>query len=323
MLRVRFTAEDLLRVRVATHPAPLMELSLALMTLKRRDADAVFGRWRHRLRQTLPAQARPMLQLVSPTGVGPLFLDPVSTGLADGLNKVRSTSPAFALAEFQRVCGAGVARTEWIRRLASHDQQAWQSLEESITAAYHHVLADAWPRILSGFHAEVALRTRSMAQHGLLATLTSLSPGIRWNGMTLEIPHAQDREIALGGVGLVLLPSLLWTAPPLVAVQRDGPALLVYPAVTPLPLQDSPTTADPLTALLGTTRALMLRLLTREHTTTGLARALDITAPAASMQTRTLREARLITTHREGKTVWHWCTPLGLDILTATQPPLT
>ncbi|MBM9438830.1 winged helix-turn-helix transcriptional regulator [Streptomyces bryophytorum] len=318
---MHFTAEDLLRVRMADEPAPLMELGLALMTLKRRS-DPVFGQWRHRAQRVLPPQARPVLDLLSTTGTGPLFLDPPTAGFAEGMDTVRSTPRASVRSELLRVRALERPRASWVRGLADDDRESWQLLERSMTAAYTSLLADAWPRVRAGFQAEVAWRARHLARHGLLATLTGLSSSARWNGMTLEYPPAYDREIRLTGQGVVLLPSLLWTAYPLLAPQPGGPALLIYPAVTPLPLQDAPATPDPLNALLGTTRAAMLRLLTTQHTTSGLARALDISPPAASMQARTLRDARLITTQREGKSVSHYCTALGLDMITASTPPL-
>ncbi|WP_435174851.1 ArsR family transcriptional regulator [Actinacidiphila sp. bgisy145] len=321
MLRVHFTAEDLLRVRMADEPAPLMELGLALMTL-RRPADPVFRQWRQRAQRSLPPQARPVLDLLSPTGTGPLFLDPPTAGFAEGMDTVRSAPRAYVRSELLRVRAPEQPRARWARGLADDDRESWQLLERSMAAAYASLLAGAWPRVRAGFHAEAAWRARYLARHGLLATLTGLSPSARWDGMALEFPGAYDREIRLTGQGLTLLPSLLWTAGPLLAPQPEGPTLLVYPAVTPLPLQEAAATPDPLNALLGSTRAAMLRLLTAQHTTTGLAKALDISPAAASMQARTLRDARLITTRREGRSVSHCCTALGLDMISAATPAL-
>ncbi|KUJ68499.1 hypothetical protein ACZ90_18085 [Streptomyces albus subsp. albus] len=320
MLKIHFTVEDLLHVTVAERPVPLMELGLALMNAQRHDNPDIFGRWRAHIRQTLPLRARPMLELLSPVGTGPLFLDPPSTGLGDGLDTVLSTPRATALSELQRICAVDRPRTPWIRQLADHDRGAWRILEGAIKAAHHAVLGSSWPHLQAAFRAETAWRTRSLARHGLHHTLTSLAPGLRWNGMTLEVDSSFGREVFLTGAGVTLLPTLLWPGPVLVAPQPAGPALLMYPAITPLPLHDAPSAGDPLTALLGATRATALRTLTQPHTTTGLARALGITAPAASMQAKTLREAGLVTTHRDGKTVWHSTTPLGTDILATAAP---
>ncbi|ONF74330.1 hypothetical protein AVR91_0203245 [Amycolatopsis keratiniphila subsp. keratiniphila] len=318
VLKVVFTAEDLLKVTVADTPAPLMELVLALMTLQRHDNCHVFGGWRRRTIRNLPVRAEPLLQLLSPAGIGPLFLDPPSTGLDDGLAQVLATDRAVVEAELRRICASGRPRTAWIRQLAVRDRHAWRILEQAITAAHRHVLAAEWPRLRSAFHAETAWRTHFLARHGLERTLTGLSTGLRWRGMSLEIDApGVDREVTLRGEGVVLLPSLLWAGRVLVAPQPAGPALVVYPALTPLPLHDNDTVGDPLAALLGGTRADTLRALTKPHTTTELARALHVSVPAASVQARTLRDARLITTHRDGKAVLHWCTPLGVSLIAA------
>ncbi|MFJ4526551.1 ArsR/SmtB family transcription factor [Streptomyces sp. NPDC088810] len=81
---------------------------------------------------------------------------------------------------------------------------------------------------------------------------------------------------------------------------------------------------DGLATLLGRTRAAVLQLLVRQRTTTEVAEELDISKSSASEHTKALRAARLISTYRDGKLVWHACTALGYDLLaglSATPPP--
>ncbi|WP_159393305.1 ArsR/SmtB family transcription factor, partial [Streptomyces rimosus] len=68
---------------------------------------------------------------------------------------------------------------------------------------------------------------------------------------------------------------------------------------------------DPLTAALGPTRTQLLRLLTTPHTTTALARILNVSAPTISAHTTALRAAGLLTTTRAGRSVIHERTALG------------
>ena len=138
------------------------------------------------------------------------------------------------------------------------------------------------------------------------------------DGLEADFPPRGRRHA--GGRGLVLQPSLFWTGPPLVACHADRPGVLIYPALTPLPLPDGSTGRDPLAVLLGATRAAVLRLLTRQHSTTGLARELQVSAASVSTHTKALREAGLITSHRDGKAVQHWCTPLGLGLMAHSAP---
>ncbi|WP_333770207.1 ArsR/SmtB family transcription factor [Streptomyces sp. IBSBF 2435] len=315
MLRVHCTVEDLLNVTVAARPAPLVELGLAFEMLQRQDGHPAFSPWRQRMARTLPRTARPLLQLVSPLGAGPLFLDPPSHDLDEGMDMVLSTSGKHARDELRRMCSIDRPLTPWVRQLANRDRGAWQILEQAVRSAHAGVIADAWPRIRAGFHAETAWLSYAIARRGLRAALTGLAPSVRWRGMTLEAGFPRSLDFTLQGRGIILQPTLFWADHLLAALQPDGRLLLLYPAVTPLPLRDDLTSHDPIAALVGTTRAHALRLLVQQHTTTDLARELDVSPAAASMQAKTLREAGLIVSQRDGKAVWHWCTPLGMDLL--------
>ncbi|WP_371649137.1 MULTISPECIES: ArsR/SmtB family transcription factor [unclassified Streptomyces] len=312
MLRLHFTAEDLLRVTFAAEPAPLMELGLAMAMLQRATVPE-FSRWQRRARETLPREATALFGLVPPTARGPMFLDPLSKGLDDGLDLVRATPVSRIRAELDRVCPTHRPVTPWIRDLAVREREAWQTLEHAVRAAHSALINESWSRIEAGFQAERAWRTRLLARDGIRTTLAQLAAGGRWEGTVLVFPRHEQFDAVLSGHGLVLLPSVLWSRP-LVALYEDAPSILIYPAVTPLPLlEEAP--ADPLGVLLGRTRAAILDLLPREHNTSDIAKELGISKASASEHTKALRDARLVATQRDGKAVWHCCTPLGLELL--------
>ncbi|MFG3019286.1 ArsR family transcriptional regulator [Streptomyces sp. NPDC048254] len=314
MLRVCFTTEDLLHVTFADEPAPMVELTLAIAALQR--PDPLFTLWRQRTLHALPRSARPLLELVPATAKGPLFLDPLSQGFDDGLDQVLSASTPFVRTELHRVHAVGRRPLPWTSLLADRDREAWQILEHAVRSAHAGVLARLWDRIRAGFDAERAWRVQLLAAQGIRATLAGLTPAGRWQGTTLEFDSTDNVEITLDGRGITLLPSVFWTGRPLVGRYAQS-TFLVYPAVTPLPLLNDPT-ANALATLLGGTRAAILEQLTRPRTTTDLARQLDLAKSSVSEHTKTLRAAHLITAHRDGKTVWHSCTPLGLGLLTGT-----
>ena len=127
-------------------------------------------------------------------------------------------------------------------------------------------------------------------------------------------------DITLTGEGIVLQPSLFWTGHPLVGRRADGRMMLIYPAVTPLPLLDAPSSTAPLrrfSAAPARTPWGTWSAGTRPPTSPG---NFSVTSAAASMQTKALREAGLIASQRDGKAVWHCCTPLGLDLLATSAP---
>ncbi|WP_190023490.1 ArsR/SmtB family transcription factor [Streptomyces hiroshimensis] len=255
-----------------------------------------------------------------PTALGPMFLDPLSRQMDDGLEAVRATPADEVRDQLAHLCPATRPLTPWVRDLADQDREAWKILQRALHAGYDGLLSAHWGRIRTSFDAEQAWRTRLLARHGIRTALASLAPGGRWEGTTLVFDCPERVDVRLRGHGLVLLPSALWTERPLIAHHEEAPSILIYPAAVPLPLIDRQPGSDPLGSLLGRTRAAVLGLLTRQLTTSDVARELGISKAAASQHTKALREARLITTHREGKAVWHTCSPMGIDFLAAAPP---
>jgi DNA-binding transcriptional ArsR family regulator len=306
VLRLRFTAEDLLRVRLAARPAPLLELGMAVATL-RRD-DPIFRGWTRRTR--LPRAALPLLELIPPTATGPLFVDPVSEGLEDGLEMVLSTRPDYARSELARTCRP----TRLTRGLAGRDPGAWRTLEDAIRAAHGAIIDRDEAAIRASFDADLVWRRMLLAERGAGEALAGIHPGGRWAGTTLEFDVPHDGEHAAGGRGVTLLPSAFWTGRPMVGTHPDGSMLLVYPALTPVPLVDAEP-GDALSALVGRTRAAILEFLVEQRTTSELARKLGISTASASAHAKTLRAAGLVASRRAGKAVVHVVTPLGTRLL--------
>lgn len=317
MLRVHFTAQDLMRVGFASRPAPLMELGLAAATLQRRDDHSVFGQWRADRRRALSPAAMPLFSLVPPNGAGPLFLDPLSDALEDGLDQVRSAPAEMVARELRRVCPAYRPLTPWVRDLARGDRRAWRALDEALRTGHRALVSRHWDRMQASFRADLAWRGRLMAEQGVGAALTSLYPGSRWSGTTLQIDSSHDSEMTLTGRGLTLMPSSVWTGQPLVGYDADGRHLFLYQALTPLPMTADRPNGDPLDALLGRTRAAVLRSLLPQRTTSEIAGDLEISLASASQHTKTLRAAGLVMSERDGKSVWHTVTPLGAKLLSS------
>ncbi|MBV6697686.1 helix-turn-helix domain-containing protein [Kitasatospora aureofaciens] len=318
VLRIHFTAEDLLSVRFADGPAPLLELGLAVAMLQRGDGGPGFTRWRRSLGTARTrAAVAPLRQLVPPTGAGPLFLDPPSADLDQGMDLVRRSTATQVRTELTRITTAGLPATTLLRHLADQDRDAWQYLERAMRSAYPALVGTAWPRLRAGFDNDLAWRGRIQRERGLRGMLAGLYPGSRWRSSTLEIPAGRELDVRPDGAGLVLMPSAQWAGGPLVGRYPQG-MLMVYPALTPLPCLDEPTPGpddDPLAALLGRTRAAVLRLTGREPTTSQLAELLGISLASASEHARALRRAGLVATVRSGRAVHHSCTGLGHRLL--------
>ncbi len=224
------------------------------------------------------------------------------------------SAPASFVTSELRHAAATRTPAPLLRLLAERDRPAWQQLDQALRLAYRCLLQDAWPRVCQGYRTELAWRGRLMAELGVQAALSTLHPRITWKGTMMQIEAAPDMDIRPGGAGMTLLPSMLWTGRPMVARHTDGSVLIVYPALTPLPLIDE-VSDDPLADLLGHTRAAVLELARTGRSTTELARELRISAASVSAHTKTLRSAGLIVTTRTGKSVLHTVTPLGDRLL--------
>ncbi|MER6450448.1 ArsR/SmtB family transcription factor [Streptomyces venezuelae] len=312
---MHFTAEDLFDVTFASEPLPMVELAMALVAWQRTDEAAVFGRWRSRVGRELPARARPLLDLLRPDGDNPQFVEPYARTLEEGLAAVREAGTRLTPEELRRVAARAPGGASWLRALWGQEREAWDQLDGALRSAYEVLVAPHWPRIRQSFQADVAWRTRLLATHGIKAALASTHPAAGWTGTAFEVDRDPAYEIRLPGRGLLLMPSPFWTGRPLLAGHPSGRHVLLYPAMTPLPLVGPGPAEGALDALLGRTRAAVLQLLVQQRTTSELARDLDISLPSVSEHTRTLRAAGLITTERDGRAVLHSVTGLGVDLL--------
>ncbi|MBO8191019.1 winged helix-turn-helix transcriptional regulator [Streptomyces oryzae] len=323
MTRICFTAEDLARVRFASRPAPLQELNAAMSTLCGRDHAVLLGRWRRRLFHALPPAAAPFADLV-PAGEAPAFIDIFSDDLKDGLESVRASRPELVRSELERVHAKHPSPPpRWIHRLHRGDADAWQLLSRAQHTAFETVLRPVWPLVQDLHHQEFVRYAATVAERGIGAALAALVPGSRltdgvWH---LEAPGAHD--IALGGRGVVLLPTFHLTRHPVVADLPGGPLHVTYPAGPglPLPVSAAGRSDGALAEVLGRTRLEALLLLADEHTTSGLARRLGVSNATASAHTAALRGAGLISTARAGRAVLHRRTELGSLLVHQRRSP--
>jgi hypothetical protein len=188
---------------------------------------------------------------------------------------------------------------------------------------YHdQVLELLWPAIEHFLETDLRFRAWQLATKGVAATVDGLHPGIRWRDGVVEVDGPLDAEVNLSGRGLQLMPSL-WTRPGFTG--RWTQPTLVYPLGRFAWMAPTATKSDgdPLAAVLGTTRARVLRALADGHTTSGLARVLGISLASASTHAAVLRDAGLVTSRRQGQSVRHSLTSLGARWMSNDRPSAT
>lgn len=179
-----------------------------------------------------------------------------------------------------------------------------------------------WRRIKAVLRDDVAYRATRLAADGLDGMLADLHRELSVADGTLLIDkprHDLDRD--LGGAGLCLVPSV-FSWPELIVMARPGePADLTYGCRAAATVWGAapPPLEDPLGALLGRTRAGILRGLGQPHSTTDLAARLELSMPAVSQHLAVLRRGGMVTSWRSGRRVHYQRTPLATSVLAANE----
>lgn len=317
MLRILFTAEDLASTSFVPEPAPILETKLAAIGLQRGIGTPWGERWRRRALATFPRSAEPVRELV-PGFSWTVSPSSVAVDFDTWRDASASLGPQHEHAETQLWYGsAGVPPL--IRASAEGDREAERVFLHAMKATFAAVVQPYWADVRANHHAELIKQGRTVTSRGVGAMLTTAIAGARWCGDWLLIDSPYERTVRLGGRGLVLTPVAFWSGPPLIGGFPDRPLLLAYPAPATLSLRVG-NESDPLAAVLGTTRAAVLRLLVTEHTTSDIARRLGISPATASEHAAALRAARLITSRRDGKAVVHHAAALGRDLIDVNLP---
>ncbi|BDM72189.1 ArsR family transcriptional regulator [Streptomyces nigrescens] len=323
-LHLHFGADDLLRIRFAI--SPLCETHEAVRTLRRTDRHGYHAPWLRRMRTALAGLDLTPLWLfmpASPPGYTPDFLgrppDTPTTGFDEELARLRATDPELARAEMAKslACTPGGAESARGRAALADPARAVQELADVTERAWHALLAPDWPRLRALLEAEIAYRSRQLADGGLRRLFADLHPRLTWSGDTLTVRTRTDfrQTQDLGGRGVLLLPSVF--AWPDVVSGFDPPwqPTVIYPARGIGGLWSEPDAGPALARLLGPKRAAVLAALDAPSTTTALSRRLGLAPSSVSAHLSVLRAAGLLTSHRHGHEVLYEQTPLGLALL--------
>jgi DNA-binding transcriptional ArsR family regulator len=327
VLRFEVGAEDLLRTRFAL--SPVFELQQLIRALAGPHRRGVPEGWLKRLRPRLASlRARPalaaMLTLHTPTS-GATFLSSPPRGLgqtiADDLAALRATPYELAWSEIDyylrhRPDASAQARAvltapDVLEQLASLLAEAWDTL-----------LAEDWPRLRLLCERDVVHRSGELGKAGLGGALAGLHRKVRWRDGGIDLVGRRGGPLALGGAGLMLVPSVfVW---PEIAVYADEPwpKAIVYPArgVATLLEQGPPPAAEHLAGLLGRSRAALLEACGDPASTSQLARAFGMAVGAVGDHLAVLHRAGLVSRARSGRSVLYRRTALGEAVINGRLP---
>src|SRR5215472_10005229 len=326
--RIHFTAEDLERIQVRPTLGPLAETVKAMCLLRcTQQARVPYRPWRDQVKDRLTPQMTPLTALF-PLGYPGVDL-PMLTGAAptmkQGVQALLTVPREHLLVEMEYVDRMHkLPAAAWA--VAETGGQARLQLAAAAVAAHQVLVEPYWNRIYACLHAEHVARLRTLAAEGPGGLLSSLQgQWVRWRPPVLEVLVPTDYDVPLNGRGIALVPSVFVGQIPSLHSNPSNtsaaPWLVLPPADSRLGLRRLWENPRPrgaaLAALVGRNRAAVLRTIFDECSTTELADRVGISLAAASQHASVLREAGLISTHRQGSAVLHILTPLGAELLHA------
>ncbi|WFB09697.1 helix-turn-helix domain-containing protein [Streptomyces sp. LX-29] len=330
MLRVHFSELDLARLRMATRPDALWETVLSFHRLRDKQGELVYGEWRSGTRARLKGETRLLAPLIPLRGYFPDFLTPAEgiIGADAAMEALRATDSNRLHDEISRLTAAR-SLPAWIRDLAEGVDRSLERLVSALRAYHQAAIAPYWPHIQARIEADRATRGRALLDGGADGLLASLPSTMRWRPPVLEVDYPADRDLRLGGRGLLLLPSFFCRRTPVTYRNPDLTPVLVYPVehtpecAPPRPLcqpVSAPGKTHSLGKLVGQTRSAVLQGVGGGCTTSELARRVGVSLASASQHASVLREAGLLLTLRQGGAVLHTLTPLGAALLRGGAP---
>ncbi|MFI6463547.1 ArsR/SmtB family transcription factor [Streptomyces sp. NPDC050528] len=307
---------------MATVSDPLWEIALSLHRFQAQEGRWAYAGWfrdtqKRLIDKDLDRVVTELLLPLFPKGIYyPDFLNPAEAqgGLTAGIDTIVGTPPERIREEVRRFATQAAAPA-WAPRLVERGMR--ENVADGLRQYYDTAVAPYNDYSRACLDNERATLGRAMLHGGPDGLLANLGPHMRWVPPVLHVTYpAEDRDLRLDGRGLLLVPSYFCWGAPVAQGDPTLPQVLVYsPHRETL---DSPglfSSTAPLSALLGRTRALILRVTGGGATTGELARAAGVSDAAASQHTVALRNAGLILSHRRGPRVVHTITPLGSALL--------
>ena len=330
-VRLNFSTLDLSRTRFAF--SPLFETVMSVRALQDPARFAIHLPW---LREAQGALAgldlTPLTALVRPEGYTPDFLAPPPvTPLPDfdsELQTVLASDPALVRREVLRLWGG--APPEAARPYVESPQAALTRLTDTLADYWGRVMAPHWPQVRAVLEGDMLLRARHMALLGPEAMFGRLSRLIHYAGGVLTLDEsvcsASQPQHELQGRGLLLMPSaFVWPRFSTILDPPWQPTLIYSPrGVASLWDRPPPAVDRALALLLGRGRAEVLLSLAAPATTHDLARRLNMAPSSVSEHLSVLRQAGLLDTSRQGRSVYYRLSPTGcglLDLLGALPEP--
>ena len=327
MFELRMAESDFTQMRFVY--SPLSEVIGSLYMLHSTVIPPVHRVWAESIRPLLAQVDQDLLRAVIPAGQAILGV-PVgdatpSTSIEGQLELFAALSPKLLRAELEKLW-EGQPLPAAAKRVSGRDPAGPRQVAEALWNYWDIVLRPWWPRIRAVLDAEVGYRAQQLARGGIVSLMADLHPQLQLHGHMIRMAGGPCKlEFDLTGSGLLLIPCVfIWPrvvfdpSPP---SSPNSPCLTYGPRGTGTLWETSPARPpdgdDPLAALIGHSRAVILRATGQPVSTTELAHDLRLSAPTVSVHLATLKRSGMVTSWRSGQRMLYQRTPLASSVILA------
>jgi DNA-binding transcriptional ArsR family regulator len=297
--------------------SPLCELGLSLRAIKEPSYYPLQLPW-----LALTEQARGSIDMTLLMGLiddrlwTPDFLNPRPesplTRIGEELAELRELSPERFAQQLRNVHGEVPAL------YAGNPRRAINRMVDALELYWEVAFARYWDRMRLILEADIVFRGREIARGGLSVMLNGISPNASYQNdvISVSLKSRRDGWVTVGDQGLTMLPTMFSrrvSAP----LTDDEPPMILYSARGQGVMwqKEDRVTESAVTALIGRTRTTLLYALVEPASSTELAARFGVTVPAVNQHLRALRDARLVTSTRYGRSVLYFRSELGTSLL--------
>lgn len=318
---INLSSASATKIRFAV--SEIWETVLSLRVLQQFEArrTAVHGPWIEEIEHRLDvARLRPLLALIPRAGF-----------VADSLTPMTSTPHTFE-ETLQAIVDVPDARWEedlcalatTPARRTQLDQlrgRPGRNQVADLLAEYRDLaIAEYWPRRRALALADIDLRTRHLASGGLAAMFGSLNPQLRIEGTRIVMESGCDYVLPdelVEREGLLLVPcAFAWPGVMTLSVEPFTPSVsYASRGVGNLWQTRMNSKIAGIEALIGATRARVLRQLDLPMSTGQVADALDLSPASSNEHLKVLTGSGLALRQRDGRAVLYRRSELGDDLL--------